>query len=97
MGCFNVTGASGKASEYVVEQHADRTTNERATQEPATHLETQGVLQGLTRQRSIKSRSEDDACVEYAVSLARSGVGQFRPGPPPKRRELTRSAALKDD
>ncbi len=87
MGCFNVTGASGKASEYVVEQHACHTTNEQATQESATHRETQGVLQGLKRQSSIRSQSDTEDDVQFAVSQARAG-GRFRPGPLPEQKEL---------
>ncbi|QNM61226.1 Putative Xanthomonas outer protein AQ [Xanthomonas hortorum pv. vitians] len=95
MGCFNVTGASGKASEYVVEQHAGRTTNEQTTQEPATHLEAQGVLQGLKRQSSIKSHSDAEDDVQFAVSQARAG-GRFRPGPLPEQKELIAPAARKE-
>lgn len=87
MGCFNVTGASGKASEYVVEQHAGRTTNEQATQEQAAHRETQGVLQGLKRQSSVRSNSDTENDVQFAVSQVRAG-GRFRPGPLPKQKEL---------
>ncbi|QOY23306.1 hypothetical protein FYK61_19205 [Xanthomonas citri] len=87
MGCLNVTGASGKASEYVVEQHVERVANEQAAQQPATGGGAQGVLQGLKRQSSSRSRSDTEDVVQFAVSQARAGE-RFRPGPLPKQKEL---------
>ncbi len=87
MGCFNVTGASGKASEYVAEQHADRTSTEQATQRPPARNLGHEVLQGFNRQRSGDSHSDSEDAIQHAVSQARSG-GRFRPGPLPEQKEL---------
>lgn len=42
MGCVNVTGASGKASDYVAERHANQPSTEQATQRPAARSAGQG-------------------------------------------------------
>ncbi len=88
MGCFNVTGASGKASDYVAERHANQPSTEQATQRPAARSAGQGVLQGLQRQNSISRPSDDESAIQHAVAQARAGE-RFRPGPLPEQKELT--------
>ena len=73
MGCFNVTGASGKASDYVAERHANQPSTEQATQRPAARSAGQGVLQGLQRQNSTSRPSDDESAIRHAVAQARAG------------------------
>lgn len=89
MGCFNVTGASGKASDYVAERHANQPSTEQATQRPPARSAGQGVLQGLKRQNSASRHSDADAesAIQHAVTQARLGE-RFRPGPLPEQKEL---------
>ncbi|WP_247317572.1 hypothetical protein, partial [Ralstonia pseudosolanacearum] len=89
LAALNVTGASGKASDYVAERHANQPSTEQATQRPAARSAGQGVLQGLQRQNSASRHSDTDAesAIQYAVTQARLG-DRFRPGPLPEQKEL---------